>query len=152
MANLNFNNVIIAGRLTADPELKSTQSGISVCTFTVAVNRRTKKDEEQKADFFNVTVWREQAEFVTRYFTKGSSIFVTGELQNRTWEKDGQKHYATEILARDIRFVDGKNDAQGASSSSVASATQAVTYIPESYQTAFTQPSETLADDDDLPF
>ena len=75
MANFNFNKVILGGRLTADPELKTTPSGISVTSFTVAVNRRFggKAGEEAQADFFNVTAWRQTAEFITRYFRKASS-------------------------------------------------------------------------------
>jgi single-strand DNA-binding protein len=147
MANLNYNHIAIAGRLTADVELKTTQTGVSVCSFTVAVNRRKKKDEEQKADFFNVTAWHETAEIVSKYFQKGSSIFVVGELQTRSWEKEGQKHYATDIVARDIRFVDSKSEAGQAVSA------------PESYApatNAYTEPDglnfEELSAGDDLPF
>ena len=79
MANLNFNKIILGGRLTAAPELKQTQSGIPVCSFSIAVNRRAKAGEEQKADFFNVTAWRQTAEFVSKYFSKGSSILDRSE-------------------------------------------------------------------------
>ena len=78
MANFSFNKVIIGGRLTAEPELKQTQSGISVCSIKVAVNRRVKQGDEQKADFFNVTAWRQTADLVARYFHKGSSICIVG--------------------------------------------------------------------------
>ena len=86
MANFNFNKVILGGRLTADPELKTTPSGISVTSFTVAVNRRFggKAGEEAQADFFNVTAWRQTAEFITRYFRKASSICVVGTIQTKT--------------------------------------------------------------------
>lgn len=154
MANLNYNSVTIAGRLTADPELKTTPSGLSVCSFTVAVNRRTKEGEEQKADFFNVTTWRQTAETVSKYFHKGSSIFVVGELQNRMWEKDGQKHYATDIVAREIRFVDSKSESAGQYSAQPTYTPQNApqpSYIPEAY----TQPTpqfEAMGDDEELPF
>lgn len=114
MANFNFNKVIIGGRLTAEPELKQTQSGISVCSIKVAVNRRVKQGDEQKADFYNVTAWRQTAEFVSRYFRKGSSICIVGVLQNSSWtDQKGEKHYRTDIVADEVMFVDSKGDNQG---------------------------------------
>lgn len=113
MANFNFNKVILGGRLTADPELKTTQSGISVTSFRIAVNRRPGKDGESQTDFFTVNAWRGTAEFISKYFRKGSCICVTGTMQTRTWEKDGVKHTVTEIQADDATFVDGKNDGAG---------------------------------------
>ncbi len=154
MANLNYNSVTIAGRLTADVELKTTPSGLSVCSFTVAVNRRTKEGEEQKADFFNVTAWRQTADFVSRYFHKGSSIFVVGVLQNRMWEKDGQKHYATDILAQEIRFVDSKSETAGQYSAQPTYTPQQPaqpSYVPEAYTTPAPQ-FEDLGGDEELHF
>ena len=111
MANFNLNKVIIGGRLTSEPELKTTQSGISVATFSVAVNRKTKQGEEQKSDFFNVTAWRQTADFVARYFHKGSSICIVGMLQNSSWtDQNGQKHYRTDIVADEVMFVDSKSE------------------------------------------
>lgn len=111
MANFNFNKVIIGGRLTADPELKTTASGKSVCSFTVAVNRRANKDGEVVADFFNCTAWDSRAEFIYKYFRKASSISIVGSLQNRNWTaNDGTKRYVTDILVDEANFVDGKND------------------------------------------
>lgn len=116
MANFNFNKVIIGGRLTADPELKTTQSGISVTQFGVAVNRKPKQGEEQKADFFNVTAWRQTADFVTRYFRKGSSICVVGTLQNSVWtDSHGRNNYRTDIVADEVMFVDSKGEGQASS-------------------------------------
>lgn len=110
MANFNFNKVIIGGRLTADPELKTTPTGISVVSFTVAVNRR---GGDQTADFFNVTAWRQTAEFVCKYFRKASSICIVGSLQTRNWtDKDGNKRYTTEIVADEANFVDAKNESE----------------------------------------
>ena len=115
MANFNFNKVIIGGRLTADVELKVTQSGISVCTFDIAVNRKVAKDQPQKSDFITCQAWRQTAEFVSRYFKKGSSICVVGSLQKREWEdKNGNKRYSTEVMVDEVLFVDSKNDSQGA--------------------------------------
>ena len=111
MANFNLNKVIIGGRLTSEPELKTTQSGLSVVTFSVAVNRKTKQGEEQKSEFFNVTAWRQTADFVSRYFHKGSSICIVGILQNSSWtDQSGQKHYRTDIVADEVMFVDSKSD------------------------------------------
>ena len=110
MANFNCNKVIIGGRLTAEPELKTTQSGISVVSFSIAVNRKTKPGTEQQTDFFNVTAWRQTAEHISRYFHKGSSICIVGSLQNSSWEKDGQKHYKTDIIADEVMFVDSKSE------------------------------------------
>ena len=114
MANFNLNKVIMGGRLTAEPELKQTPSGVSVCTFSIAVNRRlSSKDSAQQtqADFFNITAWRATAEFVSKYFRKGSSICVVGSLQNRTWtDQQGVKHYATDIIADEVNFVDSKGE------------------------------------------
>lgn len=117
-ANFNFNKVIIGGRLTSEPELKTTQSGLSVVSFSVAVNRKTKQGEKQEADFFNVTAWRQTADFVARYFKKGSSICIVGTFQNSSWQdQNGQKHYRTDIVADEVLFVDSKSDNEPAQSS-----------------------------------
>ena len=159
MANFNLNHVILGGRLTADPELKTTPSGIPVTTFTVAVNRRFggKNGEESQADFFNVTAWRQTAEFITKYFRKASSICVVGSIQTRTWEKGGVKHYATEIVADEACFVDAKNEMPGQNTTGAAyspagqtNAVQTGTYIPQAYMAA-PAPSEVLGDEE-LPF
>lgn len=106
MANFNFNKVILGGRLTADPELKTTPGGVSVTVFTVAVNRRSAKES---ADFLNVIAWRQTAEFITRYFRQASSICVVGSVQSRSWtDKNGQKRFAVEIVADEAYFVDAK--------------------------------------------
>lgn len=111
MANFNFNKVILGGRLTADPELKTTPGGVSVTVFTVAVNRRSAKES---ADFLNVIAWRQTAEFVTRYFRKASSICIVGSLQSRAWtDQQGQKHFGTEIVADEVFFVDKLSEAPG---------------------------------------
>ncbi len=154
MASLNLNKVILVGRLTADPELKTTQSGISVTTFTVAVNRRFSKDEQKQADFLNIVAWRQQAEFVTRYFRKGSSICIIGSLQSRSWtDQNNQKRYATEVVADEVNFVDSKSDgapAQGGTSA-FAPADQ---YAAPAYSSTSDDNAkfEELSNDDDLPF
>ena len=147
MANFNLNKVILGGRLTSDVELKQTPSGVSVCNFTLAVNRKYSKDGEQQADFFNVTAWRGTAEFVAKYFKKGSSICIVGSLQNRTWDdNNGKKRYATDIVADEAMFVDGKNDSQGSEASAPTN------YIPDAYTTPQNANLETVETDSDLPF
>lgn len=150
MANFNFNKVILGGRLTADPELKQTTSGIAVATFKVAVNRRSSNRDGQQqpeADFFNCIAWRNQAEFVSRFFHKGSSICVVGTIQNRTWtDQQNQKRYITEIVADEIQFVESKSESGAAPS--------ADPYGAPSYSSAGsdTPKFEEIKTDDDLPF
>lgn len=149
MANFSFNKVILGGRLTADPELKTTPSGVSVTSFTIAVNRRYggKQGEEPQADFFNVTAWRGTAEFITRYFRKASNICICGSLQNRSWvDQQGQKRYTTEIVADEAYFVDAKSDGGTAPA---ASAPKAEAAAPAMYSQG---DMEQLAGDDELPF
>lgn len=140
MANFNFNKVMIGGRLTADPEVKTTQSGLSVVSFSVAVNRRQRQGEPRKADFFSVTAWRQTADFVARYFRKGSSICIVGNLQNGDWtDQNGQKHYRTDIVAEEVLFVDSKGENDNA---------QATPYTANTPTPNF----KDLSADDDLPF
>lgn len=119
MANLNLNKVVLAGRLTADPELKQTQSGVAVLTFTLAINRRFTKGADgqpaqQQADFITCVAWRQTAEFIARYFHKGSCLCVTGSIQTRNWQdQQGQKRYATEVVVDEAMFVDSKGEAGG---------------------------------------
>lgn len=160
MSNFNFNRVIIGGRITANLELKLTQSNIPVCAFTVAVNRRTGKTKdgetaEPQADFINVVAWRQQAEFVTRYFGKGSSICVVGQIQTRRYQdKDGNNRTATEVVADEIQFVDSKGEStqtapEPVQFNSINQVSNQPSYIPDAYkQTGFTD----MQNDDDLPF
>lgn len=107
MANLNLSMLI--GRLTGDPELKQTTSGVSVATFSIAVNRQYSKDKEQQADFINVVAWRNTAEFIAKYFKKGNAIFIKGAIQTRSWtDGNGNKRYATEVVADEAQFVESK--------------------------------------------
>ncbi len=102
-----LNRVILMGRLVSDPELKTTSSGISVCSFRIAVDRNyVKQGEERKADFFDIVCWRQQAEFVCRYFGKGAMIAVDGQLQSRTYQaKDGTNRYVIEVVADSVSFT-----------------------------------------------
>lgn len=111
MANLNLNKTILGGRLVSDPELKQTTSGISVTQFTLAVNRRFSKEGEQSTDFITCVAWRQTAEFICKYFRKGSSLCVSGSIQTRTWtDSNNQKRYATEVVIDEAMFVDSKNE------------------------------------------
>ena len=105
MASLN--KVILIGHMTADPELKQTPSGLSVCSFSIGISRRyTKAGEQAQSDFINIVAWRTLAENCNKYLTKGSKVCVVGRLQNRTYEdKDGNKRYATDIVAEDVEFI-----------------------------------------------
>lgn len=146
MANFNFNNVMLGGRLTADPEIKKTQSGKAVVSFTIAVSRRTAKDAEPIADFINCVAWEKTAETIVHFFKRGSSIFVTGELQVRSYTaNDGSKRYITEVLVRDIRFVDTKAES--------AATSKKIDEVPAYPQSTTEAPQfEVLSEDDELPF
>lgn len=138
-ANFNFNHIIIGGRLTAKPELKTTPSGTTVCNFSVAVNR---KGKEQTTDFINCVSFSKTAEFVSKFFDKGSSICVVGSLQVRRYtDKDGNKRTATDVLVDSAHFVDGRGENASGQTETQTTA-EAVTV--DDFQP--------LADDADLPF
>ena len=151
MADLN--KVILMGHMTADPELKQTASGISVCSFSIGVNRRYSKADQgqQSVDFINIVSWRQQAEFVSRYFKKGSCIVVCGSLQTRNWtDQQGQKRYVTEVVADEVSF-----GAPAAQSGEARPAGQA--YTPQAYGTpsfgnAAESNFEEIPGDESLPF
>lgn len=102
-----LNKWIGIGRLTSDPEIRQTQSGVTVARVVVAVNRPYQKDKEQQADFLPVIMWRGTAEFCNKYFHKGDPIQVEGRVETRSYDKNGVKHYITEIIADNISFVEG---------------------------------------------
>lgn len=113
-----LNVICLVGRLTADPELRTTTTGISTCRFSIAVDREfVKQGEERQADFFDVVAWRQQAEFVTKYFHKGSWVSVVGSMQSRTYDdKNGIKRKVFEVMASSISFCGNKSDSsQGGS-------------------------------------
>ena len=106
-----INKAILMGRLVADPELKQTASNISVCKFTIAINRPKQKDKEQQSDFINIVVWRNTAEFVSKYFSKGKMIIVEGALRNNNYtDSNGTKHYTIEVHADNVSFGGDKKD------------------------------------------
>ncbi len=141
-----LNCAVIMGRLTADPELRQTPNGVSVTRFSVAVDRGyVKAGEERKADFINVVCWRQTAEFVTRYFSKGSMIAVQGSIQTGSYEKDGIKRSTFEIVADNVSFCGSKNE----SGSGAPRATEAAA---PSFSNGSVDDFSAMADDDDLPF
>jgi single-strand DNA-binding protein len=133
--SLNLNKVILGGRLTADVELRQTPQGISVCSFAIAVNRRGK---EAQTDFINCNAWRQTAEFISKYFKKGSAICVVGSLQQRSYtDKNNEKKYVYEVNAEEAYFVDSKADGQASA---------------PAFQTQPTPKFEEIDADDSLPF
>lgn len=130
-----MNSIHITGRLCADPELRQTPSGVSVCQFRVAVNRRfaNKQTGEREADFITCSAWRNTAEFVSRYFSKGNWIEVSGELRNNDYtDQNGIKHYTMVVLADYVGFVGNKDGAQNAQNApQQVKASQPQNYSPQ---------------------
>ena len=164
MTGYGFNKVILIGNLTADPELKTTQTGVPVVSFSIAVSRRYAKDtDDVKADFINIVCWRKSAEFVAQDFRKGKKILVEGQLQTRSYvANDGSKRYATEVVADNVSFVEsagsGAQGMTGQAASTVypgtATAAKDIKYT-QAPMVAQTLPEEDLmvvGDEDELPF
>lgn len=108
-----LNHIVLMGRLTRDPELRRTGSGVSVASFSLAVDRDFGKNEagEKETDFIDIVAWRSTADFVSRYFAKGRMAVVSGRLQIRSWtDKDGNKHRNAEVIADNVYFGDSKRD------------------------------------------
>lgn len=142
-----FNLVVLTGRLTADPELKTTQSGISVTSFSIAVDRRYRSGEERQTDFINIVAWRQQAEFVAKYFKKGNMIGIEGSIQTRKYtDKNGNNRTAFEVVANNVQFVETKRDSAPSAVEDNAPAA--------SFSNAGANDFADLGDiaDDDLPF
>lgn len=134
--SLNLNKVILGGRLTGDVELKQTPQGVSVCSFSLAVNR---KGKDAQTDFINCVAWRGTAEIISKYFSKGSSICVTGSIQVRSWkDQQGNNRYATEVNVEEAYFVDSKNEGQASNQ--------------PAFQPQAAPNFEEVAVDDDVPF
>lgn len=143
-----LNNVVIMGRLTATPELRQTPSSIPVTRFTVAVERGyAKQGEERKTDFINVIAWRSTAEFISKYFQKGSMIAIQGSIQTGSYEKDGVKHYTFDVVAGNVSFCGSKSESDNGNASSPkaeSSATVSAEYTADDFAA--------MVDDEDLPF
>lgn len=140
-----MNKCVLSGRICSDIELKTTQSGVNVCSFRIAVNRRFKNsDGNYDADFINCVAWRSNAEFISKYFKKGDPIELTGSIQTRDYEKDGQRVYVTEVVVEEANFTLSKKQ-----ESTQENTTDAA--IPEMPQTDGFMPA--INDDgDELPF
>ncbi|MBR6531623.1 MAG: single-stranded DNA-binding protein [Clostridia bacterium] len=145
-----INNVVLMGRLVATPELRNTQNGIAVTTFTLAVERSfARAGEQRQADFINCVAWRNSAEFISRYFQKGSMIAVTGSIQTRNYEdKNGNKRTATEVVVDQASFCGSKAETGTGSNYSASAAMPAA----PSFATANEGDFEEISGDDDLPF
>lgn len=106
-----MNRAILVGRLAKDPDFGSTQSGVNVCRFTVACDRRHQTNGERQADFINCVAWREKAEFIHKYFTKGMRIALEGNIQVSSWEdQNGNKRYATDVVVDHVEFAQSKSE------------------------------------------
>ncbi len=139
-----MNKAILIGNLTRDPEVRTTPSGVNVCSFSIAVNRRRANQQgERETDFFNIVAWRSLGDLCGKYLSKGRKVCVTGEIQNRSYDgKDGVKRYVTEIIADDVEFLTPRDaNASGG-------------YAPSSYEAPSAPAAEGFEeiDDDELPF
>ena len=148
-----MNKAIIIGRLTRDPEMRTTTSGINSTTFTVAVSRNyTGANGERETDFINCVAWRKQAENIAKYCTKGSQVAVEGRIQTRSYDaQDGTKRYVTEIMADNVTFLGGKGSNGTADNNFVGGSSNVdTTDISEDPFKDFGE--EVALSDDDLPF
>lgn len=158
-----LNVVAIQGRLTHDPELKTTPSGVSVCSFRIACERNySSKGEERKTDFITVTAWRKAAEFVSKYFQKGSRISVQGRLETRQYQdKNGNNRTATEVIAAEVGFCGSKSaenpaaasyEKQTANNVREANAAHSAPQQPQSYAQGSVDDFAEISDADEIPF
>lgn len=156
-----LNRVILMGRITQDLELKTTASGISVTSFSIAVDRNyVKQGEQRQTDFINIVCWRQQAEFVCRYFGKGSMIAIEGQLQSRTYQaKDGTNRYVTEVVADNVSFTGERREQNNNGYGNYNQAPQqsynqapVQRQQPASYSNGTSSDFEEMPLDDDLPF
>ena len=139
-----FNKVILIGNMVSDPEIKQTNSGMKVSTFSIAVNR---KGKDAGVDFINCVAWDKKAEFLAQFFKKGKPILVCGQLQQRSWtDKSGQKRYEYEVIADELTFA-----GDSAAPAQTPAEKSAMPYIPEAYKTDKSN-FEEIADDGMLPF
>lgn len=140
-----LNSVTLMGRLTRNPELKQTNSGTTVCAFSIAVDNGY--GDNKKTDFINCVAWKGTAEFVSKYFTKGQMIVLSGRLSTRSWDDNGTTRYVTEVIAREVEFCGSKSEGQ--SKPSVQNNALPTNYAPEVNDGLA---GFELVDDDDLPF
>ena len=151
-----FNKAILIGRFTADPELKQTPSGISVCTFRIGVTRSyAPRGGERQTDFINIVAWRQTAEFVSKYFRKGNPILVEGSIQTRDYtDRDGNRRTAFEVVADNVSFVESKSASSGGNTAPAPAyePAAAATQPSVSYASGSVGDFEEITSDDDLPF
>ena len=156
-----MNKVFLIGNLTRDPEMRSTQSGVPVCNFSIAVNRRFRNQQtgQQETDFFNIVAWRQLAELCSRYLVKGRKVAVSGSIQIRTYEaQDGTRRTAVDVVADEVEFLPSPQSQNSAPSGEYRAAAPAAAPAPapapapqaNAYQSADT--GFTQVDDDELPF
>lgn len=144
-----FNLVILTGRLTSDVELKTTPNGVSVCSFSIAVDRRYKQGEERQTDFINIVAWRGQAEFISKYFSKGSMIGIEGAIQTRRYQdKDGKNRTAFEVIANNVQFIESKRSEESTEDNSLPTPQNDPLVKLQGKLEEFTE----VTNDDDLPF
>lgn len=143
----SFNKVILIGNMTADPELKATSSGVSVCPFSIAVNRKFKDQSgNNECDFINIVAWRSTAEFVAKYFKKGNPILVCGQLQTRTWtDNQNNKRFATEVIADEVSFVSNRENNSDQKN-------EPSNYVPNAYTGQTSSNFEEIPSEEGLPF
>ena len=144
-----LNKVILIGRFTRDPELRSTPQGASTCSFSLAVDRNYQSaGGERQTDFINCVAWRQTAEFISKYFQKGNLICVEGSIQTRSWkDNDGNNRYATDVVVDRSYFVESKKSAQENSGASMSTP-----MFNDSPFGNLPDPISPLGTDDDLPF
>lgn len=153
-----LNRVVLMGRLVADPELKTTNTGVSVTSFRIAVDRSyVKNGEQRQTDFFDIVAWRSSAEFVCKHFAKGSLIAVDGQLQSRQYQtKDGQNRTAIEVVADNISFTGERNDTPKITETShrppMEQRQQTLTESINRYGSDLADPVDIPIEYDDLPF
>lgn len=149
-----LNVVALMGRLTADPELRTTPSGVSVCRFTLAVDRNyAKAGTERQTDFINCIAWRQTAEFVSKYFIKGQLMALDGSIQTGSYtDNNGNKRYTFEVLANNINFTGDRRDGGGSKTTSYNSAPRQDTAPAPTYSSGSSGDFQEMPLDDDLPF
>lgn len=151
-----MNKVYLIGNLTRDPESRTTTTGIQVCNFSIAVNRRRRAEGTQETDFFNIVAWRQLAELCSKYLSKGRKVAVSGSIQTRTYEaQDGSKRNAFDIVADEVEFLSSQNASTSSGDyhpAAPAAAPAAPVAQPVSYATQEAEFSPVTVEDDELPF
>lgn len=153
-----INKAILVGRLTADPELRTTQSGVSVCSFSVAVDRRFSGGGERQTDFINCVAWRQSAEFISKYFGKGKLIGIEGSIQTRNYEdRQGNKRTAVEVVVDNASFIGSKAESGGSAGGGFGGYDAPMPSAPPSapavaYQSGSVEDFQEITSDEDLPF